>query len=135
MVTISSAGKDELDALIEGMPKVLSQEDVDTLLKGLTPKDKAVRTHCLDKAKDIINGDRRDSYGTPKASFNRIADYWTNYLSHTENNRRPLEAHDVAIMMVLFKIAREEYKHSYDNCVDICGYTALLDDMSEEREG
>ena len=134
MVTTNNAGKDELDALMEGMPKVLSQEDVDTLIKGLTPKDKAVRARCLDTAKDIINGDRRDSYGTPKVSFSRVADYWTNYLNHAGYTHQSLEPKDVAIMMILFKIAREEYKHSYDNCVDICGYTALLDDMMEEKE-
>ena len=82
----------------------------------------------LKDAYNIINGNRQNSYGTPEDSFARISDYWNTYLKH-KNLETVLTPHDVAMMMVLFKIAREEHQHKQDNLVDICGYTAILDAM------
>lgn len=89
-----------------------------------------------DEAKEIINGARQHEYGTPIESFERIADYWNTYLKHIEkgNNLKPLTAQDVSMLMVLFKIARQENKHKHDNLTDIIGYTALLDYMYSLEE-
>ena len=99
----------------------------------------------LDEARKIITGNRKDDYGTAEDSFKRIADYWNAYLCH-KRDRVDASAHeedlpyeflrgvyltakDVAMMMVLFKIAREEHSHKHDNLTDIIGYTALADKM------
>lgn len=117
--------------------KVLSQDQVDELLK---PDLKVTRTdkigeECLTKALEIINGNRRDAYGGPKESFDRVCEYWNSYLHHVGKlNDSNLFISDVAMMMILFKIAREENKHKHDNLVDICGYAAILDHILEEVE-
>lgn len=87
-----------------------------------------------DEAKTIVNGARQDEYGTPAASFGRIAEYWNAYMAHTRKEGRFFTAKDVAMMMILFKIARQENKHKHDNLTDIIGYTALLDYMYELEE-
>lgn len=101
----------------------------------------------LEEVEKILSGARRKDYGTPKESFKRIADYWNAYLCHKRDlidksaheedlpyeflRGAYLDTHDVAMMMVLFKIAREENGHTHDSCVDIIGYTALADEMEE----
>lgn len=77
-------------------------------------------------AKNIINGHRQDDYGTPEDSFQNIANYWNAYLWQIADKREDgLTAKDVAIMMVLFKIARLGHGYTKDSVVDICGYAAI----------
>lgn len=78
------------------------------------------RKEILNKAEEIINGDREGTYGKPEDSFARIAQLWSVYLNHD------ISSVDVANMMVLLKVARNAggvYKD--DNWIDICGYAAL----------
>lgn len=78
------------------------------------------RKEILNKAEEIINGDREGTYGKPEDSFDRIAQLWSVYLNHD------ISSVDVANMMVLLKVARNAggvYKD--DNWIDICGYAAL----------
>ena len=42
------------------------------------------RGHILQKAHEIINGERQDSYGNPEDSFRLIGEYWSNYLKANE---------------------------------------------------
>jgi len=75
---------------------------------------------CLDRAKQIICGDRQDAYGNPEDSFARIANYWSVYLSHHVS---PL---DVAHLMTLLKVARMQgQKSKRDNYDDACGYLSI----------
>ena len=101
----------------------------------------------LEEVEKILGGDRRDSYGEANASFKRIADYWNAYLCHkrdiVDDSAREedlpyeflsgayLTNRDVAMLMILFKIAREENKHKHDNLADIIGYAVLADQMEE----
>lgn len=78
------------------------------------------RKEILNRAEEIINGDREGTYGKPEDSFDRIARLWSVYLNHD------VSSVDVANMMVLLKVARNSggvYKD--DNWIDICGYAAL----------
>lgn len=80
------------------------------------------RKKVLETADKAVNGDRDTQYGNPEDSFERIAEYWQTYLEDKVN----IGAEDVAIMMILFKIARlegSEYLHQ-DSWVDIAGYAA-----------
>ena len=85
---------------------------------------------CLDEAKKTICGERQDVYGSPEDSFAIIAQYWNTYL--TKGSRiikGPLDAKDVAHMMVLFKMARVQGQApNRDNYVDLCGYAAIAAD-------
>lgn len=77
------------------------------------------RSECLDKAKEIINGARQENYGKPERNFNQIAAYWSLYLDHD------VSATDVALMMVLMKLARLQNKPDHeDSWIDIAGYAA-----------
>lgn len=76
------------------------------------------RERCLREACEIVNGARVGQYGQPEDNFQRIADYWGNYLDCY------LTAENVAIMMILLKIARTDGDVNPDNYVDIAGYAA-----------
>ncbi len=79
-----------------------------------------------EKALKTINGDRQDSYGSPEDSFALIASYWSVY---TGVEFKP---EDVAMMMALFKVAREQKcrgSHA-DNLVDMVGYSLLYGNMT-----
>jgi len=85
---------------------------------------------CLDEAKNIICGERQDTYGKPEDSFQIIAEYWSTYLQHEYNSdHHHLRAKDVAHMMILFKMARVQgQRPSRDNYVDIAGYVSIAAD-------
>lgn len=90
------------------------------------------KNDILEEADKIINGERNDDYGKPEDCFSLIANYWTHYISHRESDiigeEHPFvdfNSHDVAMMMILLKIARTNKSKKKDNYVDIAGYAAL----------
>jgi len=97
---------------------------------GIIP-DKSPDANAFEEANTIINGERQDVYGNPEDSFADIADYWTVYLGHKgviHEGDRKLTSKDIAIMMTLFKLAREEHQHKRDNIVDALGYLKIYAD-------
>ena len=63
---------------------------------------------------------REGVYGTPEENFQNIADLWKAYWG------APISTHDVAVMMMLVKVARlMKSPYHYDSWVDICGYASL----------
>jgi hypothetical protein len=85
------------------------------------------RVALLRKAEQIIAGARDKSYGSPEDSFNAIARHWNTYLFGNGASREKLiDAGDVAVMMILLKVARLEtggLRHQ-DSWLDIAGYAA-----------
>ena len=78
-----------------------------------------VRKEILDEAARIVTGERQAQYGDVEDSFGLIAGLWGDYLNH------PVSSKDVALMMILLKVAREKGgKGKADNWVDIAGYAA-----------
>lgn len=78
------------------------------------------RNELLQAASNIVTADRNEQYGEPEDNFSNIARLWAVYLGQDINSE------DVAIMMILFKIARligSNYS-SLDSWVDIIGYAA-----------
>lgn len=73
----------------------------------------------LDEAKEITGGDRMEQYGHPRENFRHVARLWN---AHLLNRAVDIDSKDVAIMMTLFKIARETNGHKRDNLVDAAGY-------------
>ena len=81
------------------------------------------RKELLEKAIEATN-DRGDTYGKPEDNFATIASFWSVYLG------TPINAHDVAMMMVLFKVARDKANPGHtDNLVDIAGYAACAAEL------
>lgn len=88
------------------------------------------RGDILDDAKEIINGDRVDSYGKPENNFKLIAQLWTIYTGTF------IDEHDVAMMMCLLKIARAKTGiGTRDSYIDLAGYCALAYDIKELTYG
>lgn len=91
------------------------------------------RGRILNKALDIINGERLDVYGKPEDSFEIIGKYWTTYLQANgliTGSGALISPQEVAEMMMLFKIARMSgQKPIIDNYVDLAGYAAIAADM------
>lgn len=78
------------------------------------------REETLDKAKEIVTGNRDQEYGSPENNFSRIAELWGAYLGVA------VKPTDVAVMMVLMKVSRlaSSGGKNIDSWVDIAGYAA-----------
>ena len=86
------------------------------------------REDILKEARQIVCNDRNTQYGEPEDNFACIAEFWSVYTG------LELKSYDVALMMVLFKMARlisGSYKH--DSVVDLIGYAACAEDCVEEQ--
>lgn len=89
--------------------------------------ESVTREALLDVAKECVCKDRDIRYGNPENSFARIAEYWSVYLG------KEITAHDVGLMMTLFKIARIDTGHyKADNYVDGIGYLACAGEIGGE---
>lgn len=85
-----------------------------------------VRQAVLDAANKAVNGERQLNYGKPESNFERIALLWD---AHCRNSgiidKRRFNAHDVAIMLALVKMARLANQPTHlDSWIDIAGYAA-----------
>jgi len=85
-------------------------------------------TDILDEVKSILY-DRQGTYDKPENNFTRIASLWDAYINAKVDKK--ITPQDVAMMMILMKIAREVYEHKRDNTLDILGYTVCLEQMYE----
>lgn len=80
---------------------------------------------CLRKALDVVTGARRKAYGTPEQNFERISYLWQAHMAQKTTDRGTITPTDVAIMMILMKVARlQETPDHGDSWVDIAGYAA-----------
>ena len=93
-------------------------------------------------AMDVINGERQDQYGNPEDSFRLIGDLWGRYLQEVicnddwptpESELLSISPEHVAMMMVLFKIARETHQVKHDNVVDAAGYLGIYSDIVSNK--
>ncbi|AXH48828.1 hypothetical protein SEA_STEAMY_53 [Mycobacterium phage Steamy] len=86
----------------------------------------------LTQAEEIINGQRAKDYGDALENHQRIAALWNAYLQ-----KNVVDHNDVAVMMILLKIARfMENGYHQDTVVDIAGYAGVIEKMqlpAEER--
>lgn len=88
------------------------------------------RNDILGTAVDIVNGAREIQYGKPENNFETIAKLWNAYLLAGTGD---LTAKDVAVMMILFKVARlATGAGSVDSWVDIAGYAACGGEIATE---
>jgi hypothetical protein len=90
-----------------------------------------MRGDVLLKAHKVINGERRDQYGAPEDSFPVIAEMWRQYLM-ARNGRKDLKLidEDVAVMMLLLKIARAANGYQDDTWLDAAGYLGIGEDLA-----
>ena len=85
---------------------------------------KTKRQLILMEAEKCICGQREQDYGSPEDNFKAIADLWSAYLN------RDISPQDVAMMMILLKVARiKNGGGSGDSYVDIAGYAACAGEI------
>ena len=78
----------------------------------------------LSEASRLVGVDREKDYGDKVDNHNNIARLWSAYLDVE------VKAHDVAIMMVLLKIARTKLgKVSKDTYIDMAAYSAIAGEI------
>ena len=83
----------------------------------------------LTEADKLVNGDRREAYGSPLRDFTRVAAMWTSIIgSH-------VTAEQAVLCMIAIKLSRETNKHKRDNLVDIAGYAEVLNKLVRESQG
>lgn len=98
------------------------------------------RDEVLNAAKQCVCHDRNEQYGSPEDNFKTIAYLWTDYLNAGNALRGVgicLRAKDVAVMMILLKVARiATGSGSQDNWIDLAGYAACGGEIEgKEAEG
>lgn len=86
------------------------------------------RKELLQKAEEIINGARQESYGTPEKNFSRIGVLWGVQLERYVRSAKPgdpVPPELVAALMVQVKMARLiETPDHIDSWLDTAGYAA-----------
>jgi hypothetical protein len=81
----------------------------------------------LAEADRLVATDRQDSYGHPFDMCSRVAGLWSVLFA------KEISAEDVAMAMVLMKVAREMNTPKRDNAVDIAGYAKVLAMIHDRR--
>jgi hypothetical protein len=80
-----------------------------------------------------VGGDRDRQHGAKKDNFDRIAAMWNAWLSIRKDQSAPLAAHDVAMMMVVMKLARTQSgSFNIDDYVDACGYASCAGEVAQQ---
>ena len=78
----------------------------------------------LNQASVLVKGQREKDYGDKTENHNNIARLWSAYLDVK------VEAHDVAIMMALLKMARTKLGAvSKDTYIDMSAYSSIAGEI------
>lgn len=85
------------------------------------------------EAEEIIRGVRNTTHGSKERSFDLIASLWDAYF--TVKPPSTLSGYDVAMLMVLMKVARAACGTPIrDHFVDIAGYAAIAAELRTVRD-
>ena len=80
------------------------------------------------EAEELVNGDRHEAYGSVEVNFGRWRDLCR---ASGRPNLANIEMDDIAMIMILGKIAREANTHKRDNMVDASGYCDIYEQLVE----
>jgi hypothetical protein len=81
----------------------------------------------LERATKIVQGQRQFDYGNKYENHENIAKLWSAYLGYE------VSPHDVAICMLLVKVARLKHRKTEDCYVDMAGYAAIAGEIQEKK--
>ena len=110
------------DMIEEYKTILLTQEDTEK-----EKQEKITREYILREAARIVCGDRNEQYGEPEDSFRAISEFWETYVRErcvSKGATVCIQEADVAMMMVLLKVARTICGTKADTYIDIAGYAA-----------
>tara|TARA_R100001509_G_scaffold118549_1_gene72960 strand:- start:116 stop:412 length:297 start_codon:yes stop_codon:yes gene_type:complete len=81
----------------------------------------------LDTAARIVTGQRQYEYGDKYQNHNNIAKLWSAYLDYE------ISPHDVAMCMLLVKVARIKHRPTEDCYIDMAGYAAIAGEIQDTK--
>lgn len=89
--------------------------------------------NILEKANEIVHGERNEAYGHPLDNHGLTARYWQVYLS---SGIKEVTAEDVCFLNILQKIARSQngVDKNLDSLTDIAGYAANVEMILQKRK-
>jgi len=92
-------------------------------------------SEMLEHAASLVGGQRAQDYGDKTINHIRIADLWNAWLNEVHDadgsGEFRITAYDVAMMMLMVKIARLMHTPGHqDSHVDIAGYAAILEEIA-----
>ena len=82
----------------------------------------------LETAAKIVTGQRQHDYGDKYQNHENIANLWRAYLDYD------ISAHDVAICMLLVKVARLKNRPTEDCYIDMAGYAAIAGEIQDKDD-
>ena len=100
-------------------------------------QEKTTREYILREAARIVCGDRNEQYGEPEDNFRAIAELWEAYVRERCVSKGAvvcINAADVAMMMVLLKVARTIGGTQTETYIDIAGYAACAAEAEANNE-
>lgn len=104
------------------------------LRDGLPAKHLSPRADALFEAQALITGDRNNAYGPPTQDFQRAAGI-LNAMGYQGQGGRPIESHDIALMVMAVKMSRLVWTPGKrDSWVDIAGYAGCGYECAVEEE-
>jgi hypothetical protein len=115
--------RDRFDEIEAGFEAMRSRED-GLIVEPCSPIGPSLP--ILTEAAAVVE-DRKARYDDRERNFTRIATIWSVVFGHE------VTPEQVAMCMIGLKLAREVYKPSRDNRVDLCGYADCLEDIVNGR--
>ena len=82
----------------------------------------------LEKAIKIVTGQRQFDYGDKYQNHKNISKLWSSYLDFE------ISSHDVAICMLLVKVARLKHRKTEDCYLDMAGYAAIAGEIEDQKK-
>lgn len=134
-----------LERVVLRLPAALAEfveanpNDVRTILQSYVEKECALTGECeeepmLHRAQALIQGPRQEDYGDKLQNFSQIAMLWQGYLAPKLQFQSAITPEDVALCMILVKMARLSKSPDHkDSVLDIAGYAGCYDTLQQER--
>lgn len=83
--------------------------------------------NCLQRADDIVHGNRNDSYGEPRENHETTAAIFSEFMRRRYGTFPEITGEDVCWFNIAQKMSREAHCKTPDGLTDICGYTANIE--------
>jgi hypothetical protein len=93
-----------------------------------------VKKPLLQRANELISGDRQTDYGNKLQNFSQIAMLWQGTLATKLQRGAHITPEDVALLMMQVKIARLAKNPDHeDSILDVAGYAGCYEAVQNER--
>ena len=95
----------------------------------------AIKKPLLQRANELIGGQRQSDYGNKLQNFSQIAMLWTGSIAHKLQPGQAITPEDVALCMMQVKIARLAKSPDHeDSILDVAGYAGCYEAIGLERK-